>query len=655
MRDAPEIAGARVLLVEDEALIAEELRERLRRLQLVVVGVADTAATAIELAESLRPDLVLLDIRLKGEGDGHEVAAKIAPLEIPVVYLTAHSDPATLARGLATAPYGYLVKPVDERSLFAALSSAITRSTIDRQLRVWSTMHEATLESLADGVVATDLTGRILFMNVVAEEVLGVTADAGRGQLLASLASFRLESGEALASLTERALAERQRIAPADRIELVRRDGSVVAVGPTAAPVANRAGDALGAVLVLRDLRAQRRAEAALAASREQVARAQRLEQLGLVASSLAHDFNNLLTIINSSCDLARGAAADVPSLLDDIQQSCQRGAGLVRQLLDYGRPRSVDQEVFELNTRLRGLERLIAGVLSPGATLELQLGDEALWVRGDAAELERAVINLVLNARDSMPGGGQVRLATAQVELASGREVLSGSLAPGTYARVVTADTGRGLTEAQRSRLFEPFFTTKELGRGSGLGMASVAAVVEKAGGQVEVLSSPGGTAIELYLPFAAAPHESAVETRVAQVAPAAARILLVDDEEFLRSALRRLLEREGFRVVEAANGTAALELLEADTGPIDLVLSDVVMPGMSGIELVQHVRALRPQIRLILMSAFADHELERHGLSSATVPLLRKPFSRAELASMIQQQLGPPSKRTGLEAQNG
>ena len=304
---APDLPpGLRVLVVEDEALVAEELRDRLGRLGLTVLDVVDTGAHAVERAYELRPELVLMDIRIKGAMDGVEAADVIyRELHIPVVFVTAHSDEATLTRAQGTAPFGYVLKPFHESHLRVALATAVGRAGTERRFRAHEVMYAATLASIADGVIATDPAGRVTFMNAVAESLTGWRFEDERGCTVSQVFAVVDEETRAPCEpLSARAVREGLAVRPPDRLLLLNKGGSAIPIDASAAPVIDSGGRIAGAVLVFRDIRERRDAEAALARAREQLAHAQRMEAIGRLAGGVAHDFNNLLTVITGYSDL---------------------------------------------------------------------------------------------------------------------------------------------------------------------------------------------------------------------------------------------------------------------------------------------------------------------------------------------------------------
>jgi signal transduction histidine kinase/ActR/RegA family two-component response regulator len=382
----------------------------------------------------------------------------------------------------------------------------------------------------------------------------------------------------------------------------------------------------------------RRRAEAQLIES-------QKIESLGRLVGGVAHDFNNLLAVIMGNLEILRLTKrdGDEAEMLDDALTASQRGATLTKQLLSFGRKASLRPEVIDVNTVLSSLDHLMRRVIP--ATIEVDfVRATSLWPAAlDAAQLESALLNLAINARDAMPHGGRITVETANFDLQAedGPDAVAG-LAPGNYVRVSVADTGAGMTDEVRSRAIEPFFTTKPVGKGSGMGLAMVHGFAEQSGGALEISSTPGqGTTIRLYFPVAhGAPTEDREQPRV-RPQRASEHILLVEDEDPVRHTLARQLRLIGYTVTEATNGRAALAALE-QSDAIDLMLTDIVMPGdLQGPALARRVRERFPGVPIIFMSGYPREEaLRQNGLSDEDV-LLMKPVQYDDLLSALRLNL--------------
>jgi signal transduction histidine kinase/CheY-like chemotaxis protein len=381
--------------------------------------------------------------------------------------------------------------------------------------------------------------------------------------------------------------------------------------------------------------------------AQEQLLHSERMAVAGRVAGSLAHDFNNLLTVVNGCAGLL---LADLDPAdprrreAEDILEAGQRGAALTRQLLAFSRRQVLRPRPLDLNAVVEGMVGMIRRLLGEDIEVQTRLAPGLGAVLADPTQMEQVLMNLAVNARDAMPGGGRLLLETSPVELEAG----SRGIRPGSYVVLTVADTGCGMDQATRARIFEPFFTTKEPGRGTGLGLATVYGIVEQSGGHIEVDSAPGqGTTFRLYFPCVAQAVSESPAGEPRLLPRGLGTVLLVEDEPSVRNLAHRVLARSGYTVLLAGDGQQALELAQSHPGPIDLVLTDVVMPGMSDPELVRRLADLRPGLKILYMSGYPDEDLMGRGLSGERPAVVAKPFSPAALARQVGEMLqgGGPS----------
>ncbi len=400
------------------------------------------------------------------------------------------------------------------------------------------------------------------------------------------------------------------------------------------------AGQAARLVLA-RDVTEQRRLEA-------QLRQAQKMEAVGRLAGGIAHDFNNLLTAILGSAQLALREVEPnhvVREDLEEIRRAGLRAADLTRQLLAYSRRQVVAPKVIDLNEAVRNLDSMLRRLIREDIELVLFLAPTPLAVRSDPGQIEQVVLNLVVNARDAMPNGGRISVRAESVVLDALQPDNSPPAPPGPYVHLAVSDTGIGLTAEARAHLFEPFFTTKELGKGTGLGLATVYGIVKQNGGFIYVDSEPGaGTTVRVYLTPATGPI--ALEALATAPAPGGGSetILLVEDEAAVRQFARRALETSGYHVLVAPDGVEALAIAERHAGAIHVLLTDVVMPGMAGPELARQLSAKRPMIRVLFCSGYTDDATILDGVREAGTPFLQKPFAPEDLIRKIRDVLSGP-----------
>jgi two-component system cell cycle sensor histidine kinase/response regulator CckA len=498
----------------------------------------------------------------------------------------------------------------------------------------------ALVESSDDAIVSKDLDGTIQSWNRAAERIFGYTADEMVGTSV-----FRLIPPE----LHDEEHALLARIRSGEHIAhyettRVRKDGQRIIVSLTLSPLVDRQGRLLGASTIKRDVTAQRALE-------NQLQQAQRMEAVGRLAGGIAHDFNNLLTVING---LAIITAQRLPegSLerqnLDQVVRAGERASALTQQLLTFSRRQTSEIRALDLNDIVAGLETLLRRLIGEHISLEVARAHDLGRVRGNQAQLEQVVMNLVLNARDAMPKGGMLSIATRNVEVGDllGREQLR--LTPGPYVLLAVSDTGVGMDATTQASIFEPFFTTKSADGGTGLGLATVYAIVQQAGGAIYVYSEAGiGSTFKVYLPRVDVPLEAHVAAGAflhsGAHLPSAGAVLVAEDEPGVRSFAAQVLEHAGYSVLEARSGEEALAIASAPGASIAVLLTDVVMPGISGRVLAERMRALHPGLAVLYMSGYTDEMVLRAGVVADGVSFIQKPFTPEGLLARVRSALAP------------
>jgi two-component system cell cycle sensor histidine kinase/response regulator CckA len=419
----------------------------------------------------------------------------------------------------------------------------------------------------------------------------------------------------------------------------------------TAEMFARTVPDARRAVLYLLDVSEQRALETKFAQS-------QKMQAVGQLAGGVAHDFNNLLTVImgNSEFLLMRHPAGD-PSFkeINEVHQNALRAATLVGQLLAFSRKQTLQPRTLVLRDMIGELGIMLRRLVREGMELKLEHGADLWPVHADEAQLSNAIINLVVNARDAMPQGGTVTIRTANETVARALTLGSAIMPPGDYVRIEVSDTGEGIAKEHVGKIFDPFFTTKPVGQGTGLGLATVYGIVKQSGGFITVNSELGrGTTFTIYLPRHSAEAGPAPESERIQPRDVTGEdtILLVEDEEAVRSFAARALKLRGYNVLEASGGEEALEIVRSATSPIQLLITDVVMPSMDGPTLVRNVKRLKPDMQIIFMSGYAEETFRRNDEKAEELHFLPKPFGLKQLAAKVKEVLSsapPPAKRAG------
>ena len=427
---------------------------------------------------------------------------------------------------------------------------------------------------------------------------------------------------------------------------IIRKDGLKRFHDSSISLIKNAKGERIGFRGVARDVTEKKKAEEEMAALQEQLRQSQKMEAIGRLAGGIAHDFNNLLTIIKGYSQLSLLELKEGDPLrgnIDETQKATERAANLIRQLLAFSRRQVMEMEVLDLNTLLRDLEKMLRRVIGEDIGLVNVLAENLGKVKADPGQIEQVILNLAVNARDAMPNGGKLTIETTNVKLDEAYARAHIAVTPGRYVVLSVSDTGVGMTPEVKERIFEPFFTTKEKGKGTGLGLSTVYGIVKQSGGNIWVYSEPGkGTAFKIYLPRVDEPlEELKSEVEVKEIPRGSETILIVEDEEEVRKVAVRMLEKQGYTVLEARQEEEALLCCEQRKEPIHLILTDVVMPQMSGPQLIDRSRQVRQDFKVLYMSGYADNAIVRNGILEEGVNYIQKPFSMEGLARKVREVL--------------
>ena len=424
-----------------------------------------------------------------------------------------------------------------------------------------------------------------------------------------------------------------------------RPDGRLAHVDFSLKPIENAQGEVTMLIPEGRDITDRKEMEEQRRVLEAKLAQAQKMEAIGQLAGGVAHDFNNLLTVINGYGELLQtivGPTEKSHAMLEGIVDAGKRAASLNRQLLTFSRRQVVQPRVLDMNAVVIDAERMLRRLIGEDIRLVAVLDPALACVKADAGQIGQVIMNLVVNARDAMPTGGTLTIETANVEIDDAHAARHPGAAPGRYAMLAVTDTGAGMSAEVRAHIFEPFFTTKGPGKGTGLGLATVRAIAEESGGLLQVDSEPGhGSTFWLYL---VALPSGAVSQQPVTDGPTPRgdeTILLVEDDEAVRSLTRRILEQFGYRVLGASGGADAIRLVEDHVGRIDLVVADVVMPEMSGRELVERLTRARAGLKVLYLSGYPDDAVVRHGVMESEMSFLQKPFTMEALAIKVRQTL--------------
>jgi len=638
MSSAPafEHSSAKVLIVEDEGLIAMDLRQRLNALGYTVADVVSTGLGAVESAAQHLPDIILMDIRLKGEMDGIEAARRIrAAADLPVVFVTSYADDATVKRALGSEPVAYLVKPFSDQELHTTIDVALYRHAMEGRMREQRVWLNSVLHSIGDAVIATDEHGSIRLMNREAERLTGWSEAEAAGRPFAEVVQqvsnpdSRWPAAHFGDTLSPGGLGD------SGRFTILCRNGGETAIEYSRTSIAAGAATS-GGTFVFRDITNRLRAE-------QELQHARRMEAVGRLAGGVAHDFNNLLTIILGVSSVAIGECGNHEMLRErfaTIVSAAESAGTLTRKLLALGRKQVLDPKPLDINELVHDMRRMMRPVLSESAELEIQLLARQPKVLADRQQLEEAILNIFLNARDAVGDSGKVLVRTENTRMPEDSPETAG----GDAVAIVISDTGIGIPPEVKSRIFEPFFTTKEGAHGTGLGLASAYGIVCQSGGRIDVESEVGkGSTFRIILP---AYQKSEPAPPVLAGTPVASsrggRVLLVEDNDLVRSLEQKVLTTAGMKVRHAPDGVEALNLLQAAPNDFDLIVTDVIMPNMNGVDFALRALEIRPDLRILFVSGYTEDIVQLDDFPEGTVAFLEKPFAPAALGKAVAELLG-------------
>ncbi len=630
-----------ILIVNDQPNQLEMMGILLRQAGYQVLTARD-GREAFEIAKRDHPHIVVSDVAMP-ETDGIELCRLIrADAELhatPILLVSAvRKDTASAVEGLQAGADDYLEVPYNPMRLIAKVSRLGERARSEAALRESEERYRQLVELSPNGILLHN-EGKIVFINTAGLKLFGASHPEqllGRPVMDLVHPDYREVTGERI-----RQVREEGRTVPLIEEKLLRLDGAVIDAEVTATPFNSEGKPAVQ--VVFRDITARKRAEEALRYSEEQLRLSQRLEAIGRLAGGIAHDFNNLLTVIGGYSELLLlNLDQNDPTgqTIEEIKKASDRAASLTRQLLAFSRKQVLQPKVLDLNMVVAEMERMLRRLIGEDVELITELSPEVGHINADPGQIEQVLMNLIVNARDAMPQGGRIIIETSNVHLDEGYARQHVAVQPGPFVRLAVSDTGTGMNAETQKHIFEPFFTTKEMGKGTGLGLSTVYGIIKQSGGNIWIYSEVGrGTTFKIYLPR--------VEEEVEAIKPGAGdvglpgraeTVLLVEDEEMVRRMTRGMLEMNGYRVIEASNGLEALMVCERHDGPIDLLLTDVVMPQMSGRELADRLATAHPEMRVLYMSGYTDDAIVQHGVLEAGTAFLEKPFTPQVLARKVR-----------------
>ena len=633
----------RLLLIEDSEDDAQLLLRELARggYQPAHERVATEAGLAAAL-DRQEWDLVIGDHSMPGfSGIAALLLVRGRGLDVPFICVsgTITEDMAVAAMKAGASDW---VSKGQLKRLVPAVDRELREARGRAALRATEASYGTLVEHAPVGIYRSNPDGRFLTVNAALVHLLGY-GSADEVLLLNMSQDVYADPAERQRLVDRDTYTDREY----DEVEATwkRKDGRLLTVQLSVRAIRNAAREVEYYETFVRDLTEQRRLQT-------QLVQSQKMEAVGRLAGGIAHDFNNLLTVITTSCDLLReDMGPDDPKRedVDQVRQAADGAAALTRQLLAFSRQQVLAPQIVNLGDVVFGVERMLRRVIGEDVDLVTVLDPESGAVKADVGQLEQVLMNLAVNARDAMPTGGKLTIEIANVEHDPDYAREQEAAAVSRFVMLAVSDTGTGMDEATKARIFEPFFTTKELGKGTGLGLATVYGIVRQSGGFIWVYSEPGlGTTFKIYLPQV----DAVAEGSAASDAPSASRrgtetVLLVEDAAAVRSVIHEALARQGYAVLDAPHGAEALRIAASHAGPIHLLLTDVVMPGLSGRQLADQLAAVRPETKVLYTSGHTDDAVVRHGVLESGIAYLQKPFTVDGLARKVREVLDRPLPR--------
>jgi two-component system cell cycle sensor histidine kinase/response regulator CckA len=642
------MAKKKILVVEDEFIIATEIQERLETLNYTVTDIVTSKKQVLEAIKKERPNLVLMDIMLGSDMAGFELSKIIHDeFDIPVVFLTAYSDEETLQQAKLTEPFGYILKPIEERELRSTIEIALYKYDMEKKLKESEQWFFTTLKCIGDAVITTDTKGKVTFMNQQAELLTGWQEKEALHK--DSKIVFHITNGKddiKVDNPVSQVLKKNSIIHLQNDTVLISKDGSKKCIEDSAAPIRDAQKNIKGVVLVFRDIGDRKKLE-------EQLRQAQKMEAIGTLSGGIAHDFNNLLTAIQGSTDLALLSCKKTDPLYQyfiEIQESAHRAAELTKKLLLFSRLQPLEFKPVNINHTVNGLLKMLNRIIGEPIQINTSLKSHIPDIKADEGTLEQIIVNLAINAKEAMPKGGNLTIKTKEVHFNDVKTNHNPEAYSGHFVCLSVIDEGIGIDSGMIKHIFDPFFTTKKDRKGSGLGLSVVYGIVKEHCGWIEALSKSGlGTAIKIYLPAIAdktvttkfETTKSQKKLSIKALQGNGERILLVEDETKVRQYVKTALDRYGYVTSVASSAKEATAIYQKEKGNFQLVFSDVVLPDKSGVELARGLLAINPKLHILLTSGYPEYSSKWSDIQKENFELLQKPFNLADLLQKVRDAL--------------
>ncbi|RKX76613.1 MAG: hybrid sensor histidine kinase/response regulator [Spirochaetes bacterium] len=624
----------KIFIVEDENIVALDIKRYLERNGYIVSGIVSTGEDALKMLKDSETNLVLMDIMLEGEMDGVEAARYIREeYNLPVIFLTAYADDETIERVKITEPFGYLIKPFDERELRTSIEMALYKSKMEKALSESEERYRRFFEDDLSGNFVADETGKILTCN---PSFLRIFKFSSREEASdENINNFFLNKDDK-ERFWEKIIKNRK--IELEEMTLITAENKPISV------LANVVGTFREEKIrkikgYLIDITERKRLE-------EQLRQSQKMDAIGRLAGGVAHDFNNILTVITGYCSLIKDKLKeDIPveNDIEGIQNAAHKAAALTRRLLSFSRNQILKPEVININDMIRDMDKLIRMLILEDISVHAILNAKNPHVFIDPGQMEQVLINLITNARDAMPRGGKLIIETGDLVLSEPINSILGKIPEGNYVIVKISDTGVGIEEELLTKIFEPFFTTKPDEKGTGLGLSTVYGIVNQSKGYLDVGSKPSyGTTFKIYLPQKLSPTEyKVVLHKEDETWKGTETILVVEDEDEVRKLIIKILLHKGYDVLEAKNSGEALLAFEKDKERIDLLITDIIMPYLSGDKLAERLKGEKPDLKILFISGYPSKTIQRKNLFSTGAAFISKPFNASNFLQKVRNIL--------------
>ena len=590
---------------------------------------------ALAAAVKHPPDLILLDVNMP-EMNGYEVCKHLKANEtladVPVIFLSGLSETKDKMKAFGSGAVDYVSKPFQFEEVHARVETHLSLHALQRALK---TQNQRLEESAADVIFRFELHPQphFAYINPAATSILGYTPNEHYADPELMLKIVHPDDRDALSAVFRGDFSSGSTVT----FRCVHRNKKTIWIEQRNTLVKDSEGRPIAIDGIARDITERRNLE-------EQLRQSQKMESIGLLAGGVAHDFNNMLTVTIGYCDLILSDDSPPARTVDKVNQvkkAAQHAAALTKQLLAFGRRQILHPTVLNINTVVETSTKMLRRIIGEDIQLVTRLDADLGSVKADATQIDQVLMNLAVNAKDAMPEGGTITIETRNLTLDESRA--AEGFTTGPCVMLAFSDTGCGMDAVTKSRIFEPFYTTKELGKGTGLGLSIIYGIVKQSAGDIRVFSEPGrGTRFEIILPRSEPAKETTeAKAPIATVAAGSETILLVEDDEAVRNLVATFLRNGGYSVLMASEGNEALRVWEQFKGKIGLLLTDVIMPGMSGAALVESLKGAHPGIRVLFMSGYAGDAVVSQGQLDPRIPLIQKPFTAEKLLEKVRAVL--------------